>query len=85
MKKLKLSDDIPSEIKNQLVLSGYYSVWSFAEAINEDVNNTAKNLKLQKKLSIPKIIKYAKALDISIEDTLRLFYPEEMAEYDGVE
>lgn len=85
MMKSKLSDDIPNEIRSQLIISGYHSVWSFAKAVNEDPNNTAKNLKLQKKLSMPKAIKYAKALRISIEDTLRLFYPKEMAEYDGVE
>lgn len=69
------------EIMNVLTRNGYFSVSEFARAMGEDRNNVNKNLKGIKKLTVPKLLKFAKYLNISIEDAMWLFYPNEMKEF----
>lgn len=69
---------VPEQVEEIMLLSGYSSVYSFAKAIGEDPNNVNKNLKGIKKLTVPKLLKYAKALKLTAEQALWLFYPEEM-------
>lgn len=64
-----------------MAINGYPSNYAFAKALGEDVNNVRKIIVGEKKPSIPKMLRYAKALKITPEEALWIFYPEEMQEF----
>ena len=60
---------------------GYKSAYAFAKEIGEDPNNTNKILKGIVKPNVKRMLKYAKAMGLSAEEALWLFYPEEMEQF----
>lgn len=66
-----------------IIASGYKSVYAFAKEIGEDPCNINKLVNGTNKfnLNIKKALKYGKALNLSLEETMWLFYPDYMYEF----
>ncbi len=66
-----------------IITSGYKSVYAFAKEMGEDPCNMSKLANGTNKfnLNIKKALKYGKALNLSLEETMWLFYPDYMYEF----
>lgn len=68
-----------------LLANGYQSVYAFAKAMKEDPCNMNKLFNGTNKynLNIKKALKYGKALNLTLEETMWIFYPDYMRDFTG--
>lgn len=70
-------------LSDLILTSGYKSIYAFAKEMGEDPNNMNKivNGAYKYTLNIKKALKFGKALNLSLEEIMWVFYPEYMSEF----